>query len=80
MDGFPSTVRCQSTTYLRAGKTTALRANATHEETREREERGVLVAAQNSPSGFSSRLQPREFRIELESYRFYTVDFYFSLF
>jgi hypothetical protein len=62
------------------GKTTALRANATHEETREREERGVLVAAQNSRSGFSSRLQPREFRIELESYRFYTVDFYFSLF
>jgi len=38
------------------GKTTALRANATHEEC-EREERGPLVAAQNSRSGFSLRLR-----------------------
>jgi hypothetical protein len=48
------------------GKSTALRANE-----REREAWGALVAAQNFRSGFSSRLQPREFRIEIESYRFY---------
>ncbi len=60
MDGFSPplfVVRVLLTCAL--GETTALRANATHEEReRQREERGPLVAAQNSRSQFSSQLQP----------------------
>jgi hypothetical protein len=62
MDGFfPPLFVVRVLLTCALGKTTALRANATHEEReREREERGPLVAAQNSRSQFSSRFAARK--------------------
>jgi hypothetical protein len=79
MDDFPSIVRRQSTTYLCAGEDDSVARERNTRRMRERGARASCCGPEFSIRIFL-RLEPREFRIEIESYRFYMVDFYFSLF